>query len=41
MGNVAMDLDRNAIGLRKIAFQLTCSMALAAAIAASIPFKAP
>ncbi|MHB8378285.1 MAG: APC family permease [Acidimicrobiales bacterium] len=36
-----MDLDRNAIGLREVAFQSICSMAPAAAIAASIPFGAP
>lgn len=41
MSNVATDLDRNAIGLREVAFQSICSMAPAAAIAASIPFGAP
>jgi amino acid transporter len=34
-------LDRNAIGLREVAFQSICSMAPAAAIAASIPFGSP
>jgi len=41
MSNTATKLDRNAIGLREVAFQSICSMAPAAAIAASIPFGAP
>ncbi|MEO9181190.1 MAG: APC family permease, partial [Acidimicrobiales bacterium] len=41
MSNVGTELDRNAIGLREVAFQSICSMAPAAAIAASIPFGSP
>ena len=41
MSNVETKLDRNAIGLREVAFQSICSMAPAAAIAASIPFGSP
>lgn len=35
------ELEKNAIGLREVAFQSICSMAPAAAIAASIPFGSP
>jgi hypothetical protein len=38
MSDVVVDLDRNAIGLREVAFRSICSMAPGAAIAASIPF---
>jgi amino acid transporter len=41
LSNVETKLDRNAIGLREVAFQSICSMAPAAAIAASIPFGSP
>jgi len=41
VSNVATNLERNAIGLREVAFQSICSMAPAAAIAASIPFGSP
>jgi amino acid transporter len=41
VSNVETKLDRNAIGLREVAFQSICSMAPAAAIAASIPFGSP
>ena len=41
MSAVASELDRNAIGLREVAFQSICSMAPGAAIAASIPFGSP
>ncbi len=34
-------LERNAVGLREVVFQSICSMAPAAAIAASIPFGSP
>ena len=34
-------LERNAVGLREVAFQSICCMAPAAAIAASIPFGSP
>src|ERR1700731_3243730 len=41
MSTVTSELDRNAIGLREVAFQSICSMAPGAAIAASIPFGSP
>jgi amino acid transporter len=41
LSNVETALEPNAIGLREVAFQSICSMAPAAAIAASIPFGSP
>jgi len=41
MSNSVTKLESNAIGLREVVFQSICSMAPAAAIAASIPFGSP
>jgi amino acid transporter len=41
VSNATTELERNAIGLREVAFQSICSMAPGAAIAASIPFGSP
>ncbi len=41
MSTEGATLERNAIGLREVAFQSICSMAPAAAVAASIPFGSP